>query len=384
MYSLGAYGSMIADGVRAEAYAEALRRTVRKGSIVVEIGTGPGIFAVLACHLGASKVFAIEPAEIIQVAREVAAANGCADRIEFFEQLSHRVTLPTRAHVILSDLRGVLPFFQRHIPAIVDARQRFLGPGGTMIPRKDTVWAAVVEAAKPYGEIVDPWGKNLFNQNLDPARTLAVNDGQKVRVSRSQLLTAHKLWATVDYSTVESPDVRGNLEWTVERDGTGHGIVVWFDADLAEGVGFSNAPGTPETVYGSFFFPWTQPAPLQQGQTVCVSLEAKLVENDYVWRWTTRIEPLAGSSAPPNRFEQSQLAGAVLSPKQLHKLAADHIPRLSDEGLLRRRAFELMDGKSALEQIARQLAAEFPKRFSSWQQALSYAGLISQEFSRWI
>src|SRR5215467_16084536 len=105
MYSLSAYGSMIADRVRVEAYAEALRKTVRKGSTVVEIGTGPGIFAVLACQLGAGKVYAIEPAEIIQVAREVATANGCADKIQFFEQLSHRVTLPGRAGVLLSDLR---------------------------------------------------------------------------------------------------------------------------------------------------------------------------------------------------------------------------------------------------------------------------------------
>src|SRR2546430_8134438 len=34
-------------------YAEALRRTVRQESIVAEIGTGPGVFAVLACQLGA-------------------------------------------------------------------------------------------------------------------------------------------------------------------------------------------------------------------------------------------------------------------------------------------------------------------------------------------
>ena len=372
---------MIADRVRVEAYAEALRRTVRKGSVVVEIGTGPGVFALLACQLGASRVFAIEPAEIIQVAREVAAANGCADRIEFFEQLSHRVTLPARADVILSDLRGVLPFFQRHIPTIVDARQRFLAPGGTMIPRKDTVWAAIAEAPKPYGEIVDPWNKNPFNQNLEPARTLAVNDGQKVCLSPSQLLTSKKCWTTLDYPTLETHSVRGSLEWTIERGGTGHGIVVWFDADLADGIGFSNAPGTPETVYGAFFFPWTQPVPLEPGQHICVNLEAMLVEDDYVWRWTTSIEPASGSSASAIHFDQSQLAGAVLSPKQLRKISANYIPQLSEEGLLRLRVLEMMDGKLPLEEIARRLAKEFPLRFPHWKLALTYAGTISQENS---
>jgi type I protein arginine methyltransferase len=382
MYSLRAYGSMIADRIRVDAYAEALRRTVREESIVAEIGTGPGIFAVLACQLGASRVYAIEPAEIIQVAREVAAANGCGDKIEFIEQFSNRVALPIRADVILSDLRGILPLFERHIPAIVDARRRFLAPGGVMIPRRDTLWAAIVEAPNPYSEIVDPWDKNPLSQNLAPGRVLAVNDAQKVRVSPSQLLSGHRLWTTLDYATIENRDVRGNLEWTVERAGTGHGIVVWFDADLAEDVGFSNAPGAPETVYGSFFFPWTQPVPLKQGQTVCVNLAAKLVENDYLWRWTTHIEPLSGSSTSPAHFDQSQFAGAVLSAAQLRRIAADYIPQLSDEGILRRRTLELMDGKLSLEGIACRLAAEFPQRFSSIEEALSYAGVVSQEYSR--
>jgi len=382
MYSLDGYGSMVADRVRVDAYAEALRKTVRAGSVVVEIGTGPGIFAVLACQVGASRVYAIEPSEIIQVAREVAAANGYKDKIEFFEQFSNHVTLPTRADVIVSDLRGVLPLLERHIPAIIDARRRFLAPGGTLIARKDTLWAAIAEAPKPYGELVDPWDHNAFGQDLSPARRLIVNNVRPVRVAADRLLTAGRLWTTLDYNRVENPDVRGNLEWRVERAGTGHGLVVWFDADLADGIGFSNAPSGRETVYGSLFFPWPRPVPLVPCQSVAVDLDAKLIEEDYVWRWITRIEPPKGSGAPFIDFEQSQLAGEVLSRAKLHRRAAAYVPHLSDEGRLRRRALELMDGSASLEHIAHQLATEFPQRFSKWEQALSYAGVVSQEYSR--
>ena len=57
------------------------------------------------------------------------------------------------------------------------------------------------------------------------------------------------------------------------------------------------------------------------------------------------------------------------------------IPQLSDEGRIRLRAFELMDGQRSLEAIARQLASEFPKRFARWQDALTYTGRISREYS---
>jgi protein arginine N-methyltransferase 1 len=382
MYSLDSYGSMIADRVRVDAYAEALRKTVREGSVVVDLGTGPGIFAVLACQLGASRVYAIEPSEIIQVAREIAVANGCETKIEFLEEFSGRVTLPTQADVILSDLRGVLPLFERHIPVIVDARRRFLAPDGTLIPRKDTLWAAIIDAPKPYGELVDAWDLNAFGQDLSPARQLIVNHVQKVRVGADRLLTEGRLWATLDYVRVESPDVRGKLDWKVERAGTGHGLLVWFDADLAEDARFSNSPSAPETIYGSQFFPWTQPVSLEPGQTVRVDLAALLVENDYVWRWATCIEPLAGSGVPLVHFDQSQFAGEVLSAAQLRRRAAEYVPHLSEQGRLRRRTLELMDGTVSLEEIARQLAGEFPECFPGWERALSYVGMVSQEYSR--
>ena len=382
MYSLDAYGSMIADRVRVGSYAQALRKTVREGSVVVEIGTGPGIFAVLACQLGASCVYAIEPSEIIQVAREVATANGCADKIVFYEGLSDEVTLPTRADVILSDLRGVSPFFGRHIPSIVDARRRFLSPEGVLIPRRDTLWAAIVEAPKDYDKLVGAWDCNVLGQDLGPARKLIVNDTQKIRVDPDQLMTIPQLWGTLEYNCIENPDAQSNLSWRVERAGTGHGILVWFDAELVDGIGFSNAPSAPETVYGSLFLPWTSPVSLLPGQTVSVDLEAKLLSSDYLWRWSTRIEPIERLSTSVIHFDQSQLAGLVLSTAQLHRKAADYVPHLSDDGRLRRRTLELMDERTSLAEIARQLANEFPERFPRWERALSYAAKISEECSR--
>jgi protein arginine N-methyltransferase 1 len=378
MYSLAGYGSMLADGIRLEAYAQALRKTVRPGSVVLEIGTGPGIFAVLACQLGARRVYAIEPDPIIQVAREIAAANGCADRIEFIEDLSTRVTVPIEADVIVSDLRGVLPLLTMHLPSIADARRRFLAPGGTLIPKRDAIWAAVVEAPEPYARIVDCWAKNALRLNLTPARRLAVNNFVKARLTSQQLLAPPQLWVTIDYATVDSPHQRGALEFSVQRPGTGHGVLLWFDTCLVDGVGFSNAPGAPEAIYGSMFLPWTEPVPVSEGQKVRIDLDATLTESDYHWRWNTHIE--AGSE-PARQFTQSQLAGSVLTVAKLHASASDYVPQLPPNGRLHRRTLELMDGKNSLEDIARRLATEFPERFARWQQALAYAAKRSHEHS---
>ena len=381
-YSLVGYGNMIADRLRIEAFAQGLRKVVRPGMVVMDIGTGPGIMAILACQLGASRVYAIESSEVIAVAREIAMANRCADKIEFFEDLSTKITIPVPAEVIISDLRGVLPLFGQHIPSIADARRRFLAPGGTLIARKDLLWAAVVEAPKVYSKIVDAWDHNVLGQDLGVARQKVLHDYYKERVTPEQLLTVPQLWATLDYTSIESPDVQGTLHWNAERNGTGHGILVWFDMESCDGVDFSTGPASPETVYGSAFFPWLEPVPLAAGQKICVDLEAKLLEEDYFWRWTTQIASVEKPGEIATRFEQSQLQGMILSPAKLHKVGSDYVPQLSEEGIVHRRAFEMIDGKTSLEEIARQLTTEFPQRFNDWHKALSYLGPLSQDYSR--
>ena len=381
-YSLAGYGEMIADRARMGAYLQALQAVVGPGSVVLDIGTGPGIMAVVACQFGARRVYAIEPGEIIQLAREIAEANRVADRIEFIEDISTNVTIPVRADVIVSDLRGVLPFYTQHIPCIADARRRFLAPGGVLIGREDRVWAAVVHAPQRYSQIAGPWECALPSQNLSAARRKAVNQIHKMVEASTPLLTDAQLWVALDYMRVEDPDMESELTWTVKREGTGHGMAIWFDADLAEGAGFSNHPESSAGIYSSMFLPWQEPVRLAAGQTVRVHLQAKLTGEDYFWRWITRIESPGQPGKTAFEFDQSALQGALLSPAKLLRRSSQHVPQLSEEGRARRRGLELMDGRASLEDIARRLAAEFPAQFPKWEQALTFAGAVSDENSR--
>jgi protein arginine N-methyltransferase 1 len=380
-YSVNGYGQMITDTGRIEAYCQVLQQAVTPDSVVVDIGTGTGIMALLACRYGARRVYAIEPSDVIQVGRELAAANGYTQRIEFIQALSTQVTLPEPADVIVSDIRGALPLHHQSIPAIMDARLRFLGPGGRLIPWQDTIWAAVVEFPESYERLTAPWGKAVFGLDLLAARPLVTNDlfkGDKVKPE--QLLTAPRSWCTLDYNVVESPDVAANIAWTVTRPGIGHGFVLWFDCTLAPGIGFSNAPGEPDHVYGRTFFPWLEPVPLVLGETVSVSLHADLVGVDYIWRWDTRIKDATGKVKAD--FRQSTFFGDPLSPARLRQMATDYVPTLAKDGQIDRFIMEMMDGQHALGEIAHRIAAQFPGRFANEKEALTRVGELSIRYGR--
>lgn len=327
MYSVPAYGKMLADGPRIEAYLTALRRTIKPGSVVVDLGCGPGLFALVACRLGARRVFAIEPDNTIQIARNAAWEYGLTDRIEFIQSLSTKVNLPEPADVIVSDLRGVLPWFQQHLPSIIDARTRLLAPHGCLIPNRDRLWAAIVETPAKYAELVEPWEQTYDDVVLRSGRKLAVNSWSKFRVQPEDLLTEPVCWHELDYRRVEEVNVSKDISFTVARGGTAHGLIAWFDAELIDAVGFSNAPGS-ELIYGNGFFPFEQPVDVAAGDQINVRLQAQLIGDDYTWNWNTTI---SSQGKTIGSFKQSTLLGAPLSTSELRQRAMSDEYGMSDE-----------------------------------------------------
>jgi protein arginine N-methyltransferase 1 len=104
----------------------------------------------------------------------------------------------------------------------------------------------------------------------------------------------------------------------VSRDATMHGISVWFDSELSESISVSNAPGQPRLIYGTGFFPITEPTAVCEGDAVGLELRANLVNDTYIWQWNTTIRRERGDL--PREFRQSSLAGAPLSLERLHAL----------------------------------------------------------------
>jgi len=309
MYTLSDYGGMIADSVRMDAYAYALKAAVGPETVVLDIGAAAGIHALLASKFGARRVYAVESNEAIHLAKELAKANGFADRIEFIQDLSTNITLPEPADVIVSDLRGVLPLFGLHIPSIIDARQRHLAPGGRLIPMRDALWASLVEAPSVYKEIVKPWDYP-YGLNMEAAKKEVLNSWSRDNTEDfrlSHLLTDPNRWAVLDYGSINDPDVSANMTQQATRDGTAHGLLIWFDAELTEGVGFSNAPHAARIadVYGRGFFPLQEPVPIAKGDIIDLAIGAELLDDHYRWRWRTCIRSRDDASLVKVDFEQS-------------------------------------------------------------------------------
>jgi protein arginine N-methyltransferase 1 len=377
-YELVHYGGMIAHKARMDAYVEALRRFVRAESVVADLGTGSGIFALIAARLGARRVFAIEPDEVIQLAKELAVANAVADRIEFIQDLSTNLELPERADVIVFDLSGSLPLYDGHLPSVADARRRLLRDGGVLLPASDTLWGALVSAPELYDRRLGIWSQRPYGIDHAPGRRLVASKRWTTWLDPEQLLTEPQSWAVLDYRVLEDPSVSGELAWSADGQSPAHGLCLWFDRMLLEGVGFSNAPGQPKGVYQHTFLPFETPLEIAEGDEVRVRLRAAYVADDYVWRWSVRATRGEQVQA---EFDQSSFESQILSSSRLKRGSVSHVPKLRAEGEVVRATLELMDGRRSLAEIAMEVAARFPRRFVDGEAALGIVTDLSQQLS---
>lgn len=378
-YSLSAYGRMVLPGPRIDAYAMALERAVKPGSIVFDIGAGPGVLALLACKFGAARVYLIEPDASLDVARELFAANGFSDRAVYVSELSTRFTPEQRADVIVSDLRGILPLFEGHLHAIADARARLLAPGGILLPTRDRIYAALVQAPTVYDEIQAPWHTNDMGLDLRLGLPYVLNDYSKQALNADDMITPRGLWAELDYMATQDADVKGQVAWTIETHAVAHGLLVWFDASLLDEIGYSNAPGQPKLVYGQTLFPFLNPLSLSIGDQVTVDLRADLIGGDYVWTWNTRHVSADGTLRAT--YRQSTFNGLPLS-RNRPRRSEGFVPQLSEDATVKAFVFAQMDGRRSLGEIAAALRERFPVLFPRAQDALARAADLAERHAR--
>ena len=148
---------MLADRHRVESFWRVLSEAVGPDDIVVDIGTGTGLLALMAARAGASRVYAIERGDIIELARDIARRNGLDDRIEFVRGDSRQVDLPERADLVIGEVVGSLGVDEEIIDIFGDARRRFLKSGGRLLPDSLDLIAAPTEEGERRGS----WEHNL-------------------------------------------------------------------------------------------------------------------------------------------------------------------------------------------------------------------------------
>ncbi len=285
--------SMICDHIRTEAFKSAIDSVVRSGDVVLDAGAGSGILSVFAARAGAARVYAVEQTSVAVLAQELAAANGVSEIVRVIHGDVMDVELPERVDVIVSEWLGGFGIDEGMLVPVVVARDRWLKPGGIMIPRSVTAWAALVHdrylsetlefmREKPYGLDLEDFVDKTVNE-------ISYSGGFRHLAAGDRRSEPRRLWATdVELNPLEQARAphEGEVRLPVHDHGTANALALWFSAEIAPGASLSVGPGDPPTHWGMTTAPLRAPVELTPGMVVRAKVRTALARPVGTWtRW---------------------------------------------------------------------------------------------------
>ena len=335
----------------------------------------------MASKFGAKKVYAIEPNRAIEVGIKSAKKNGFYDNIKFINKISQEVSLKDKVDLIIYDLRGVLPFYENNIETIIDARNRFLKKTGQIIPLSDEVFATVIQSNELYDDIVSAWERNIYNLNLSDGKNYCLNNFYRVKQEKFKILTESRIWSSIDYKKIKNPNFGGELDLRVVRSGTAHGIMIWFNSKLAEGIKMDNSPDVQGSkVYGRAFLPLLYPLIIEKGDRMKIDINANHSSGVYIWKWNTKLYKKF-SRKPVNELKQSTFLSNPISPEYLKKRTHNYKTSINENAMVTLEVLNMFSKKKKLIEIAKSIRKKFPKKFKNLNECISYVGNLVEKYS---
>jgi len=285
-------GNMLQDHVRTGAYQRAFVNNAVdfKDKVVMDVGTGTGILAFFAIQAGAKRVYGVEASDSIIIAQKLAEANGYKDKIVFVKGKVEEIaesSIPEKVDIIISEPIGFLLVHERMLESYAAARQRFLKPGGLMMPTTGSIVLAPITDDALYKEQLAKiafWSTdNFYGVNLTPALDAAQNEYFSQPIvgyfPSSSIISPHRTCHTIDFSVVNPEELHKfdiPFKFKVDQTAIMHGLGGWFDINFygsAEHVKLSTAPDCPGTHWYQCRLLFKDPLAVNKGQTVSGTLQ---------------------------------------------------------------------------------------------------------------
>jgi SAM-dependent methyltransferase len=273
--SLRGHEAMLRDSVRCEAFRRAIIDTVTPGCAVLDIGAGTGILSLFAAQAGAKVVYAVEQTRIAELARRIVSENGFGDRINVLQSDMGTIELPEKVDVIVSEWLGGYGVDENLLPIVVRARDRWLKPGGRLIPETVTSW--IVPAYDKFlQQDVDFWSSEPYGISLNAIgqATARQLDCGAHHVRQEHILCDPQLMWEVDGMACSREDADQpfscRLEFVADRDGQFNALAAWFRAQLSKQIVLCNGPSERDTHWGRTMFPVGKTVSVERGMRVDV------------------------------------------------------------------------------------------------------------------
>ncbi|KAJ1657439.1 hypothetical protein IWQ61_003162 [Dispira simplex] len=330
--------NMLQDYVRTSTYQSAIVQNgpaIFKDKVVLDVGAGSGILSYFAVQAGAKQVYAVEASDMaknIHVLLDSADPNRLNPRNPWLhgkvqvinaKMEDPNISIPL-VDVIISEPIGVLLVHERMLESFIFARNKFLKPGGAILPSHGNIHLAPFTDSALWMETMTKvrfWEQSAFyGVDLNPLFPASLDEYFRMPVvgyfdPRSLVASPGPGNHTVNFAQVtldELKDFTIPFTWVCTYTGIVHGVAGWFDlafsppTHVSNGVtvNMSTSPAAARTHWQQVRFLLQEPLAVNSQQVIKGTMHC--VVNDkrsYDIRATLHLCPpgtLPSDAVPPN------------------------------------------------------------------------------------
>jgi SAM-dependent methyltransferase len=239
---IAGHQTMLFDAVRNSAYSNAISSCVTNESIVLDLGAGMGLHGLMAAKAGAKKVYLVDPSPAVLVAKTIAKENGF-DNVEVIQSAIQDIELPEKVDIIISVFTGNFLLTEDLLQWLFIARNKFLKPGGIMLPDKARMFVSPVSMPEYYGSQIETWSDE-HPDSLFEHYGLSYKSAQRYSSNRIlydrflsesfQFLAAPAMVNQIDFYNAASADCNSTQDYVATSAGICHGWLGWFEMALCD------------------------------------------------------------------------------------------------------------------------------------------------------
>jgi len=265
--------SIVRDEIRNAAYDAALKRAIRPGMRVLDIGAGTGLLAMMAARAGAAEVISCEmnPA-VAEAARNVIAKNGYADHIRVVTRHSSDLNviddLGGPVDLLVSEIVSNDMLGQAALPVHEQAARRLLRSGAQIIPALGIVRVALAEDRKwNHKRMTEAAGFDLTPFNRLSPRRYSIGVGEERLVLKSEAADL----ILFDFQS-SGPFPERRTEIAVRAGGPGaNGVVQWIALAMDNDGRYENTPEHGATsCWAAQFYPFPETFRPVEGERITI------------------------------------------------------------------------------------------------------------------
>lgn len=284
-YDLRSHYSYHENAVKDYVFMNALKDAIGLNSsefedrVILELGSGTGIFSMLIARAGAKHVYAWEPSSISEISKEIIKANKLDNIITVLNCPIADIKIPGKVDVVFTSAFGISFYLDSFLPQFLFARDNYLKENGILLPQLAEFSLSTAIKSR-YGRPESFWD-DVYGFDFTPIKDNSFNEPYMYFVSPQMIKSEISIFQPLDFNTLSINNLNVKHSFTIKcnEEHEVSSFVFWFKVIFNNNVIFDTSPYKDQTHFCQIIFDIKEPFQVKEGDIISGTISINLNDN---------------------------------------------------------------------------------------------------------